>query len=136
MADDAVVVGRERLLRTLQDEFERASDGRGRLVTVSGEPGIGKTTLVEAFATRVQRRGAAVLWGSAWESGGTSAYWPWLQVLRAARHGFGVDVPDLAPAAVSPGPPRWTPWPRSRDGSPSSSWSESASNGWRRRDRS
>jgi predicted ATPase len=104
MTDDGLVVGREQLLRVLQDEFERALDGRGRLVTVSGEPGIGKTTLVEAFAERVHRRGAAVLWGSAWESGGTSAYWPWLQVLRSARHGFGMDVPDLAPAADTAGP--------------------------------
>ena len=104
MPDVAAVVGRERLLSMLDSEFSRALDGRGRLVTVCGEPGIGKTTLAETFARRVRERGAAVLWGSAWESGGTAAYWPWLQVLRSAQREFGVDVPDLEPASGAPGP--------------------------------
>lgn len=100
----AAVVGREPLLRVLAAEFDRVLGGRGRLVTVCGDPGIGKTTLVETFARRTRERGAAVLWGSAWESGGTPAYWPWLQVLRSAQREFGADVPNLEPAPAAPGP--------------------------------
>lgn len=104
MGEVAAVVGREQLLSVLDGEFDRALDGRGRLVTVCGEPGIGKTTLAETFARRVRERGAAVLWGGAWESGGTPAYWSWLQVLRTAQREFGADVPDLEPASGAPAP--------------------------------
>lgn len=78
----------------------QAEAGRGKLLVVTGEPGIGKSALVDAFAAWAGQRGARVLWGAAWEDGGAPAYWPWVQVLRAA----GLQLPqsgetarDLAP---------------------------------------
>jgi tetratricopeptide (TPR) repeat protein len=54
-----------------------------RVVLVEGEPGIGKTRLVEELASRAASRGAAVHWGRAFEGGATPAMWPWLPPLRA-----------------------------------------------------
>jgi len=43
------VVGREAELQQLQHWFAQAQHGQRRVVFISGEAGIGKTTLVEAF---------------------------------------------------------------------------------------
>ncbi|MFC3983462.1 BTAD domain-containing putative transcriptional regulator [Streptosporangium jomthongense] len=61
-----------------------ASDGPAAGV-VSGEPGIGKTSLLTAFRDRCARHGRLVLWG-AFDGGGTT--WPsqpWTQVLEELR---------------------------------------------------
>ena len=42
-------VGREAELRRLQEHLERALEGTRQIVFVAGEPGIGKTTLVNLF---------------------------------------------------------------------------------------
>lgn len=48
---------------------------------VCGEPGIGKTRLLEELAVRASDE-VCVLWGRCWEAGAASAYWPWIQILR------------------------------------------------------
>src|SRR6516225_598254 len=53
---------RSSFLDTLADYAAEARQGSGRLVLVSGESGIGKTALVEAF--RAQLHGARWLWGA------------------------------------------------------------------------
>lgn len=49
---------------------------------VAGEPGIGKTRLLEEFASVVQQQ-VALFWGRCWEGDGTPAFWPWVQIVRA-----------------------------------------------------
>ena len=63
--------------------LDAALSGRGGLVLVGGEPGIGKSRLAESLAGHASARGAHVLVGRCWEAGGAPAYWPWVQVLRA-----------------------------------------------------
>ncbi|MFT3907359.1 MAG: AAA family ATPase [Steroidobacteraceae bacterium] len=53
---------RDTLLAALAAAQTRAGAGEGALVFVSGEPGVGKTSLLEAFALR--RNGGRVLWGN------------------------------------------------------------------------
>src|SRR5579863_5599918 len=53
---------RESFLDTLAGYAAEARQGNGRLVLVSGESGIGKTALVEAF--NAQLHGARWLWGA------------------------------------------------------------------------
>jgi DNA-binding SARP family transcriptional activator len=76
-------VGRELELEGLLADLAAAESGRGRLVLVGGEPGIGKTRLAEELAARAADRGHAVLVGRCWEVGGAPPYWPWAQALRA-----------------------------------------------------
>jgi hypothetical protein len=64
--------------------LDDALAGRGRLVLLVGEPGIGKTRLADATAGRASAAGVPVLWGRAWEAGGAPAYWPWQQALGGA----------------------------------------------------
>jgi hypothetical protein len=75
------IVGRRAELEVLDSALADARAGQGGIVLLIGEPGIGKSRLVEEVAQRA--RGAQVVWGRAWEAGGAPAYWPWTQVLRA-----------------------------------------------------
>jgi tetratricopeptide (TPR) repeat protein len=58
------------------------------LVVLSGEPGIGKTSLADATAALAEERGFSVHWGRCWESGGAPAYFPWLGVLSSMASGL------------------------------------------------
>lgn len=53
------LVGREREI----DEVDAALQAGRRMIVLSGEPGIGKTTIASAVARRIHERGGAVLFG-------------------------------------------------------------------------
>lgn len=78
----AHVVGRERALAALQACLDEARAGERRLVLVAGEPGIGKTTTVEAFLTGRVPEGLMVGVGRCIEHyGAGEAYLPLLEAL-------------------------------------------------------
>ena len=75
------VVGRERELARLRACLERALGGEGQIVVVTGETGIGKTTLVETFLRDIAGEQLHVAWGQCIEHvGAGEAY---LSVLHA-----------------------------------------------------
>ncbi|MGW9383936.1 ATP-binding protein [Streptomyces globisporus] len=77
--------GRDHPAGVLRSEIARATDSHGGLVLVTGEAGIGKSTLVTDAAHEARRRGALVVGGSCWDSDNTPGYWPWVQILRGLR---------------------------------------------------
>jgi predicted ATPase/DNA-binding NarL/FixJ family response regulator len=78
-----VFVGRERELAALGTALDEALDGAGRIVMLSGEPGIGKTRTAQVLARYAESRDVRVLWGRCYEEPGAPPFWPWLQVIRA-----------------------------------------------------
>ncbi|MBW2386467.1 MAG: protein kinase, partial [Deltaproteobacteria bacterium] len=78
-----VFVGREEQLATLHRGLEDALSGKGSVLLLVGEPGIGKTRTSEELTTYARMRGAQVLWGRCYEGEGAPSYWPWLQIVRA-----------------------------------------------------
>jgi DNA-binding SARP family transcriptional activator len=82
-AEAGVFVGRASELAELLSGLDDALAGRGRLFLLVGEPGIGKSRLVEELIVHAHARAARVLVGRCWEAGGAPAYWPWVQSLRA-----------------------------------------------------
>lgn len=84
------LVGRERELGALRACFQRALKGQRQIVFISGEPGIGKTALVDEF----QRQAAAeepslrIARGQCVEGyGGAEAYYPMLEAVGELCHG-------------------------------------------------
>ena len=77
-------VGRAGCLARLDAALAAAGGGRGRVVVVTGESGIGKTRLVDELVSRAARNGTRILAAWCFEGEGSPPYWPWTQILRAA----------------------------------------------------
>lgn len=101
------LVGRKSELSMLGKCLDAALDGQPRLVLCRGEPGIGKTRLVDELSACARSRGAVVASGVGFESAGAPPFWPWRQVVRslstrvdlagiAAEHGVTADLSRLA----------------------------------------
>jgi DNA-binding CsgD family transcriptional regulator len=78
---DSKLVGRQREMALLWDLFQAAAKGQPGVALVAGEPGIGKTRLLQAFADRIGQAEAAVLQGGASEAEGMPPYLPFLEAL-------------------------------------------------------
>ena len=78
-----VFVGRQKEMGELKAALEDGLSGRGRMVTLVGEPGIGKTRTAEELVTYAGLRGCQVLWGRCYEEQGVPPYWPWVQAIRS-----------------------------------------------------
>jgi len=82
------LVGRAEELGVLRQAVESALAGRAGLVVVEGEPGVGKTRLLEEAGAEADRRGALVVWGRCLEGDGTPSMWPWVQAVGAVLDGL------------------------------------------------
>jgi DNA-binding NtrC family response regulator/tetratricopeptide (TPR) repeat protein len=83
-------VGRESELRLLGDRFDRARAGHGQIVSIVGEPGIGKTRLLREFRDQL---GGAAAWveGQAISLGPAMPFHSLIDLLRRA---WGIDEAD------------------------------------------
>ena len=78
-----VFVGRDAELDQMQELLEDSLGGQGRLLLITGDPGIGKTRTAEQLATYAEVRGAHVHWGRCHEAEGAPPYWPWSEAIRS-----------------------------------------------------
>src|SRR5215469_13224030 len=76
------LVGRIGAFSHLVARYQRARQGQPQAALVVGEAGIGKTRLVNEFASWAQAQGAEVLSGHAFEAGGRLPYQPLVEALR------------------------------------------------------
>ncbi|WP_156066873.1 AfsR/SARP family transcriptional regulator [Pseudonocardia halophobica] len=88
------LVGRAAELDVLADRFEAARGGHGSVTAVAGEPGIGKTALLRAFAEAAAARGAAVLRGRSLEG-------EWQPAYRAVAEAVDAHLAALSPAELA-----------------------------------
>lgn len=88
----ARLVGRVEELAVVWQAVESALAGHTGLVLVEGEPGVGKTRLVEEVTDAAHRRGAHVVWGNCLEDAGAPSMWPWVRAI-------GTVLDALAPAS-------------------------------------
>jgi tetratricopeptide (TPR) repeat protein len=101
-ADDAPpLVGRERELALLARQLTTALAGRGGLVLLGGEAGVGKTSVVEALAAEAAARGALVLVGRCYDLTETPPYGPWAELFGG--YPAHTDLPPLPAAFAGPG---------------------------------
>jgi DNA-binding CsgD family transcriptional regulator/tetratricopeptide (TPR) repeat protein len=117
------VCGRDDELRVLRDALAGAAGGRGGLVFITGEPGIGKSRLVRELTADARGAGARMATGRAVPAGSGVPYRPlteallqllrdrpppggelapWLPALQAIVPGIAGPEQTAAPAAISP----------------------------------
>jgi hypothetical protein len=96
------LVGRVAAVAALGRAVREAAAGRGGLVFITGEAGIGKTALAANLAGHAAERGVLVLWGSCREGRGIPGFWPWVEALRgyAERVGSGRLAQQIGGAAA------------------------------------
>ena len=90
-----VMVGRQAELGALDDALAAALAGVGRMVFVTGEPGIGKSRLARALAGRARAAGATVISGRAVPSGSSTPYRPLTEALLQAVRDLRLRDPGL-----------------------------------------
>src|SRR5262245_8800347 len=84
--------GRAAELRRLERRLEEARCGRGGVVGVVGEAGIGKTRTLEEFAETARATEAVVLWGRCYEGEAARPYGPFVEALAAYARGAELDT--------------------------------------------
>jgi len=89
----AALFGRTTALALLDGARRDALAGSGRLVLITGEAGIGKSTLAQHALQTAQDDGMRVARGFAVDDPGAPALWPWRRI--------GRDVPEVAAAVAS-----------------------------------
>ncbi|MDT3439474.1 MULTISPECIES: BTAD domain-containing putative transcriptional regulator [unclassified Pseudofrankia] len=82
------LIGRVEEFGVLRHAVASAFAGGAALVLVEGEPGAGKTRLLEEAGAHADWLGALVVWGRCLEGDGTPAMWPWVQAVGVVLDGL------------------------------------------------
>lgn len=95
--------GRDRELGLLRAAFDHAAAGRGRLVTITGEPGIGKTRLAQELVLRAEADGAVGRWARGHDGASAPPLRWWVQIVRAQSGDAATALlDDLVRAGAEP----------------------------------
>ena len=81
--DASIFVDRAEELRLLKGLLGQALAGRGQIVSVGGEGGIGKTRLVQELGNHARFQGAIFATASSYEDEGLVPYSPWIEAIRS-----------------------------------------------------
>jgi tetratricopeptide (TPR) repeat protein len=104
-------VGRTQELDRICAATEALGHGRGHLVVVAGEAGVGKTRFCTEVADRCRAAGAQVVEARCWLDGGAPPLWPWQPILAELLDGGGHHLltagADLAAVGPGVGPDRF-----------------------------
>jgi tetratricopeptide (TPR) repeat protein len=82
-SEKSTLVGRDPEIAVIDAAVDAVTSGRGHVMLLTGEAGIGKSALARYAAGVASSKHIPVYWGFAWEAGGAPAYWPWTQLLRS-----------------------------------------------------
>ena len=88
------LVGRTAELAQLEADRDAAANGRGKIVGISAEAGMGKSRLIAEFVRSSRRRGLSVAMGECQSFGTGTSYFVWREIWRTL-----LGVAEDAPAA-------------------------------------
>ena len=76
-------VGRDAIVAELEALLSESVAGRGGVVLLEGEAGIGKTSVAAELGRRTERHGAWLGWAGCPDVAGAPTLWPWVQLIGA-----------------------------------------------------
>ncbi|MBJ7355708.1 BTAD domain-containing putative transcriptional regulator [Nocardioides sp.] len=104
------LVGRDHERERLAGLLDRTRQGHFTAAQVVGEPGIGKTRLVDDLVERARSLGMSVALGRCSQDDGAPPLWPWRAVLQAIDAGGAETAPT--PDETGPGLAAFATWDR------------------------
>lgn len=96
--DLACLVGRETETSIVRGVVEAAASGESSVLLVEGEPGLGKTMLLEKANEIAKARGMLAVWGRCVYGSGSPAMRPWVQIVASLL----AHVPESDRRILSP----------------------------------
>jgi predicted ATPase len=106
MADRTTFVGREAELSLLRRHLDQTKRGGGRVVTIAGAPGVGKSRIASEIGAEASQRGFAVLTGNCYDLDDSVPFIPFVEIFEAAlaraprpevfREALGEDATAIA----------------------------------------
>ncbi len=90
----SVFIGRQKELSTLITLFNRAFKGFGQTVVISGEAGVGKTTLAAKLQQYGKQNHAWTLYGASLYQDGMDAYLPYIEAFRTFFSTDSYSLPE------------------------------------------
>ncbi len=109
MTGDIDIAGRSQELERIARAVTLSREGAGQLVSIAGDPGIGKSRLAREVMRRATEAGSQRLYGRCYEGAGTPVLWPWVEIIngylgsrdsdevRATVGEHGRDLAELVP---------------------------------------
>lgn len=85
------LVGREREVELIKDSLEKVKEGRGQVVCIVGEAGVGKSRLVHEFKSKIRGEKVTHLEGHCISYGKSFSFLPIIEILK---NKFAVDDRD------------------------------------------
>ncbi|WP_255632338.1 AAA family ATPase [Amycolatopsis sp. TNS106] len=95
-------IAREHPAAVLAAEIRRVRESHGGLVLVTGEAGIGKSTLVAHAVQGASAPETLLLDSACWGEEGAPDYWPWIQLIRRYRRARPREWADTEAAVLKP----------------------------------
>ncbi|HTD51675.1 MAG TPA: sigma 54-interacting transcriptional regulator, partial [Thermoanaerobaculia bacterium] len=94
-------IGREEPLRVLHDLLEKASSGRGQVVAITGDPGIGKSRLFFEFLRGVRERRVNYIGANCESHTAGIPFFPVIQLVQASCGLTEADSPETTAEKVT-----------------------------------
>ena len=91
---DNAFVGRAEELKTMDALLDGLTSGQGAVVSVTGEPGVGKSRFTKEVRRRARDRGARWLTTRCLSYGAGIAYWPLAEMFRSLAGIIPTDPPE------------------------------------------
>ena len=91
-AAETGIVGRAEPLRRVGEAISTSAQGNRSALLVSGEAGVGKTSLIRAAINASTGDQLVVGWGTCWAGEGAPGFWPWMQAFDDLVRAVGLEA--------------------------------------------
>ncbi|MEO0094461.1 MAG: AAA family ATPase [candidate division WOR-3 bacterium] len=82
LSESERIVGRDKEIAEIKKFINICSNGKGQILCITGEPGIGKSRLVREVIKLSEKGGLRILKGSCMSYGSAFSYYPWIEILN------------------------------------------------------
>ena len=89
------IIGRDVEIEIFKRSIRGCFGGKGRIISIVGEPGIGKSRLVQELILLSEREGFNILKGNCISYGSAFSYHPWIEVLNQFFNIRSDDLKDI-----------------------------------------